>query len=89
METPRLVAAGSLRLLALGRMASLPADLHLQDRIKVMEVSQHGLTKGKACLTSLIATYDKVASSVDWMRSVRVLSLDFCKAVTLPSIISL
>lgn len=33
--------------------------------------------------------YDKMASLVDWMEAVGILSLDFSKAVMLPSMVSL
>ena len=67
-----MVTAGTLRLLVLGGMASLPADL--QNRFKVIGSSQHGFTEGKSCLASLIAFYDKMASSADWVRAVDILS---------------
>ncbi|CAM5162711.1 unnamed protein product [Natator depressus] len=52
---------------------------HLEER-KVIRNSQHGFTKGKSCLTNLIAFYDKITGSVDERKAVDVLFLDFSKA---------
>ncbi|CAM5106487.1 unnamed protein product [Natator depressus] len=52
---------------------------HLHER-KVIRNSQHGFTKGKSCLTNLIAFYDKITGSVDEGKAVDVLFLDFSKA---------
>ncbi|CAM5141555.1 unnamed protein product [Natator depressus] len=52
---------------------------HLEER-KVIRKSQHGFTKGKSCLTNLIAFYDEVTGSVDEAKAVDVLFLDFSKA---------
>ncbi|CAM4628179.1 unnamed protein product [Lepidochelys olivacea] len=51
---------------------------HLQER-KVIRNSQHGFTKGKSCLTNLIAFYDEITGSVDEGKAVDVLFLDFRK----------
>ncbi|CAM4644317.1 unnamed protein product [Lepidochelys kempii] len=52
---------------------------HLDER-KVIRNSQHGFTKGKSCLTNLIAFYDEITGSVDEGKAVEVLFLDFSKA---------
>ncbi|CAM5111816.1 unnamed protein product [Natator depressus] len=52
---------------------------HLEER-KVIRNSQHGFTKGKSCLTNLIAFYDKITGSVDEGKAAYVLFLDFSKA---------
>ncbi|CAM5084542.1 unnamed protein product [Natator depressus] len=52
---------------------------HLEER-KVIRNSHHGFTKGKSCLTHLIAFYDEITGSVDEGKAVDVLFLDFSKA---------
>ncbi|CAM4705595.1 unnamed protein product [Caretta caretta] len=52
---------------------------HLDER-KVIRNSQHGFTKGKSCLTNLIAFYDEITGSVDEGKAVDVLFLHFSKA---------
>ncbi|CAM5088467.1 unnamed protein product [Eretmochelys imbricata] len=52
---------------------------HLDER-KVIRNNQHGFTKGKSCLTNLIAFYDEITGSVDEGKAVDVLFLDFSKA---------
>ncbi|CAM4632354.1 unnamed protein product [Lepidochelys olivacea] len=52
---------------------------HLHER-KVIRNSQHGFTKGRSCLTNLIAFYDEITGSVDEGKAVDALFLDFSKA---------
>ncbi|CAM5076528.1 unnamed protein product [Eretmochelys imbricata] len=52
---------------------------YLHER-KVIRNSQHGFTKGRSCLTNLIAFYDEITGSVDEGKAVDVLFLDFSKA---------
>uniref|UniRef100_A0A8C3F1V3 Reverse transcriptase domain-containing protein n=1 Tax=Chrysemys picta bellii TaxID=8478 RepID=A0A8C3F1V3_CHRPI len=47
---------------------------------KVIRNSQHGFTRGKSCLTNLIAFYDEMTCSVDEGKAVDMLFLDFSKA---------
>ncbi|CAM5172867.1 unnamed protein product [Eretmochelys imbricata] len=57
---------------------------HLHER-KVIRNSQHGFTKGRSCLTNLIAFYDEITGSVDEGKAVDVLFLDFSKAFDMVS----
>ncbi|CAM5099835.1 unnamed protein product [Eretmochelys imbricata] len=57
---------------------------HFEER-KVIRNSQHRFTKGKSCLTNLIAFYDAITGSVDEGKAVDVLFFDFSKAFDMVS----
>jgi len=60
------------------QMVPEPMQRPMEDR-EVIRDSQHGLTKGKSCLTNLVAFYDGVITSVYKARAMEVIYPNFCK----------
>jgi len=57
----------------------LAAMLRHKDNRQVIGDSQHGFTKGKSCLTDLVAFCDGVTTRVEQARATDLTYLDYCK----------
>lgn len=49
------------------------------DAREVIRYTKNGFTKGKVCLSNLVAIYDGLTTSVDEGRDMDVIYLGFCK----------
>lgn len=52
---------------------------HMRDEWMIRD-SQHGFTKGRLCLTNLVASYDEVMTTLDKWKATDVIYLDVCEA---------
>jgi len=52
---------------------------HMENR-EVIAESKYGISKGKSCLTNLVAFYDRVTALVDKGRVAHMIYPDLCKA---------
>ena len=75
----RLISLTSIPGKVMEKLILGTASRHFKDK-RVVRGSQHGFTKGKSCLTNLIAFYEEVTRWVDDGKAVDVVYLDFSGA---------
>jgi len=75
----RLISLTSIPGKVMEKLILGTASRHIKDK-RVIRGSQHGCTKGKSCLTNLVAFYEEVTRWVDDGKAVDVVYLDFSRA---------
>ena len=75
----RLISLTSIPGKVMEKLILGTASRHITDK-RVIRGSQHGFTKGKSCLTNLIAFYEEVTRWIDDGKAVDVVYLDFSRA---------
>jgi len=53
---------------------------HMENKDEVIGGNQCGFTKGKSCLTNMVAFYDEATAPKDKGRATGIISMDLCKA---------
>ena len=75
----RLISLPSIPGKVMEKLILGTASRHIKDK-RVIRGSQQGCTKGKSCLTNLIAFYEEVTRWIDDGKAVDVVYLDFSRA---------
>ncbi|GAB0183017.1 mitochondrial enolase superfamily member 1 [Grus japonensis] len=78
-EDPRNYSLTSIPLNVIEQLILETISRSTKDK-KVIKTSQHGFTKGKSCLTTLITFCNEKTGLVGEGRAVGIVHLDFCKA---------